>query len=114
IARRLKDLRVDSFDKPVTQSTLASALGVTPQSISSWERKDEVTVIPIRHLRSYARFFAVDRSGDGSKRPLLEVSEMTDDERHRAAELEFELEDLRSAALGEGGVRHEVEPVVAE
>jgi hypothetical protein len=30
---------------------------------------------------------------------------MTDDERHHAAELEFELDDLRNAALGESGVR---------
>jgi DNA-binding XRE family transcriptional regulator len=105
LAHRLKELRVQSFDKPITQGVLAQALGVTAQSVSSWEREDKVTVIPVGHLRAYARFFAVDRlSGDG-RRQLLEVSDMTDDQRRRAVELEFELDHLRKAALGESGIR---------
>jgi len=105
LAQRLRTLRTESAGKPLTQGTLAAALGVTAQSVSSWEREEKVTVIPHGHLRSYARFFAVDRfEGDG-KRQLVDLNELSDDERRQVAELEHQLEDLRNAALGESGVR---------
>jgi len=110
LARRLKELRAQSFGKPITQGVLAQALGVTAQSVSSWEREDKVTVIPLGHLHAYARFFAVDRLGDDGRRALLSLEEMTDDERHQAAELEFELNELRNAALGENRVGRPDEP----
>src|SRR5690349_795627 len=80
LARRLKDLRTHAFGQPITQSALAAVLGVKAQSVSSWEREDRITVIPVRHLQAYALFFAVERSDDDGRLKLVERDELSDDE----------------------------------
>lgn len=105
LARRLRGLRQESPAGRITQGALATALGVTAQSVSSWEREDKVTVVPLGHLRSYARFFAVQRPPADGKHRLVDVSELTDDERQRLRDLTEELEDLRIAALGDSAAR---------
>jgi transcriptional regulator with XRE-family HTH domain len=101
LARRLKDLRAHTFAQPITQSALAAVLGVKAQSVSSWEREDRITVIPVRHLQAYARFFAVESSADDGRLKLLDRDDLSDDELRRAQSLERELADLRRVALGD-------------
>jgi hypothetical protein len=113
LARRLKDLRIHAFGQPITQSALAAVLGVKAQSVSSWEREDRITVIPVRHLQAYARFFAVERAADDGRLKLVERDELSDDELRRAQGLERELADLRRVALGDEPAGDAVESISA-
>lgn len=103
LARRLRALRLGTFDSTVTQQILAKALSadqhIGAAAISTWERTREPVLPPAPRLRSYARFFATPRS----LRPephLLDDAELTDDERRERDRLERELLGLRDAVLG--------------
>ncbi len=103
LARRLRGLRTNAS---MTQGAFAAVLGVTAQSVSSWEREDKVTVIPMRHLRSYAQFFAVERPAADGRRRLTDPAELTEEERKRQHDIEVELLALRNAAGGDIVARH--------
>ena len=103
---RLRALRLAGLaGKRITQKDLAEALEASVPLISSWESTTNPTVPPEIRLHAYATFFATERSVTGRKYRVLDLSELTDNERARQAELLEELTDLRSAALGSEVVR---------
>jgi len=98
LATRLRQLRDESFpDRRVTQKEVAKALGVTPPLISSWENQTQPVPPPSERLDGYALFFSTPRSLDGGKSRLLDVDELTSDERRRHDELADELHRLHAA-----------------
>jgi hypothetical protein len=103
LAERLKDLR-EGAPVPLTQSALGLAFGdaenpVSPAAVSTWENPGSGRVVPFSRLDAYARLFCTARSFEGTPH-LLELSELTDDERKRFAELKDELVALRDFAVG--------------
>ena len=63
LAERLRDLRTARWPGlRVKQSDLASALGVSVPTVSSWESLTNPVLPPIRHLESMASFYASRRS----------------------------------------------------
>lgn len=63
LAERLRDLRTARWQGlRVKQSDLASALGVSVPTVSSWESLTNPVLPPIRHLESLASFYASRRS----------------------------------------------------
>jgi hypothetical protein len=95
LARRLRELREHQWPEAnLTQAQLASALSaegnVAHTTISSWESHTNPKAPPRTRLKSYARFFATQRSLLG-KPHLVAVDQLTDDERQRAKALEEEL-----------------------
>jgi transcriptional regulator with XRE-family HTH domain len=95
LARRLRGLREDRF---VTQRQLAAALGVlSVGTISAYENERNPTTPPTLRLRSYATFFATNRSVANGKASLL-LDEDLDEEERAARDRLFA--DLRSLAEG--------------
>jgi hypothetical protein len=102
LAERLRDLR-ESAPVQLTQSALGQAFGdaenpVSPAAVSTWENAGSGRVVPFARLDAYARLFCTPRSFEGAPH-LLELSELTNDERRRFAELKDELAGLRSTAV---------------
>jgi transcriptional regulator with XRE-family HTH domain len=102
-ADRLRALREERWTSThVTQLQLAEALGgAKPLSISlisSWENPVKPAFPPRSRLRSYATFFATERSLSSSPYRLLTDAELTEDERDEREELLRELTELHEAA----------------
>jgi transcriptional regulator with XRE-family HTH domain len=99
LAVLLRRLRTDGFGAaPVRQKEIATALRVSVPLISSWENGNAAPTE--ERLAAYARFFATPRSlGDGHP-VLLEVDDLTADERHRYEHLLRELTSLHPAVAG--------------
>jgi transcriptional regulator with XRE-family HTH domain len=101
LAQRLRQLRLQQWpDARLTQEKLANALGAEEPlksvTVSSWERS---SAIPPRHrLQAYARFFATERSIEGSSPKLLPLDELQPDEEAAYKILETDLLRLRSMA----------------
>lgn len=103
-ASRLRALREERWPGThVTQLQLAEALGgAKPLSISlisSWENATKPAFPTKNRLKSYATFFATERSLSSSPYRLLTEAELTDDERDLRDELLEELVELRDAAM---------------
>jgi hypothetical protein len=106
LARRLRDLREVHFpSRKVKQAELAEALSgdgrrsVSVPSISSWESATNPKVPPETRIEDIATFFASPRSLDGRASHLLNLDEMTVQERAIREKLLGELKQLRSEAL---------------
>jgi transcriptional regulator with XRE-family HTH domain len=88
---RLRDLRANSFRTPVIQKVLATALGVSPPTISSWE--NGTAIPPEDRLEDLARFFATPRSATEER--LLDAADLTPQENVARERLLAELLALR-------------------
>jgi transcriptional regulator with XRE-family HTH domain len=98
LPRRLRELRQQRFPRRrLTQRELATALGgAEPLSvalISSWESDDKPVTPPLHRIEAYARFFATERSVDGTPH-LLSLDDLTAEERDLYDRLKDSLEDL--------------------
>ncbi len=101
LVRRLRELR--KFRWPgarLTQQQLADALAASAPLVSSWESQAKPVVPPEVRLEEYARFFATPRSVERTPYRLLELDELTADERAERDRLFDELKALRSAVRG--------------
>jgi transcriptional regulator with XRE-family HTH domain len=99
LARRLRELRERRWPgRPITQKQLADALVASVPLISSWEHRSRPVVPPEKRLGAYATFFATERSVD--HKGLLEVDELSEDEKAERARLLDDLVELRADALG--------------
>jgi transcriptional regulator with XRE-family HTH domain len=93
LAQRLRELRASAEVQglsagKVSQKDLAGAFGVSVPLISSWEKLNGTPVRPSgSHLDKYARLFATHRSFAGARPVLLDVEQLTPDERVRYDEL---------------------------
>lgn len=102
LARRLRQLREAGLaGKRVTQRDLGIAIDASGPLISSWESKNAPTPPPRVRLDSYATFFATDRSVAKKPFRVLQVSQLTDNERTRRDELLQELTSLWDEAKGQ-------------
>ncbi len=81
--------------RPINQSRVAAAIGVTSPSVSSYENG---TVPPVLRLRDYAIFFASPRWLDPDAPRRVDLDFLNPSERRTFAELNTELTDLRRAA----------------
>jgi hypothetical protein len=103
LGRRLRELREKEYGR-FTQDEVAHALAqpesLSVATISMWEGSARIP--PIARLSAYARLFCTPRSV-GEHLHLLEVDELTEDERARMQALERELLDLRDTALADAG-----------
>jgi transcriptional regulator with XRE-family HTH domain len=102
LPQRLRELRQQRFPRRrLTQRELATALGgAEPLSvalISSWESDDKPVTPPPHRIEAYARFFATERSVDGTPH-LLSLDDLTAEERDHYDRLKDSLEDLGRAA----------------
>lgn len=103
LARRLKWLRQQRFPgRPITQPQLAAALGaqrpVSVPSISSWESTRSPVAPPRSRLEAYARLFATERSIDHGQVRMLDLADLSADERLAYNDLRTELLELRERA----------------
>jgi hypothetical protein len=100
LARRLRALRKHQWSgRVVTQGQLAEVLGgLSVALVSSWEKISHPTPPPLRHLETYALFFATERSVEREPFRLLRLDELTPVERASRDQLLDELSDLRIAA----------------
>lgn len=106
LARRLRALRVDEWpDARLTQAKLAKAFStdeaLQAATVSSWESATAPKLPPRHRLQAYARFFATQRSLDGSSARLLPLKALTTDELVNYKKLEIELLGLRSSLVAE-------------
>ena len=104
LARRLRGLREHHWpDRKVTQLQLAKALGgnkpLSVPLISSWEARTDPRIPPPARLEGYAVAFATPRTFEGSEPCLLDLGDLTDEERVAMRELRQELMQLRNNAL---------------
>lgn len=99
LARRLRELREQQWaDIRLTQGQLATALGVSTASISSWEKGNSTP--PAHRLAGYAAFFSSRRSVSSHPYRLLRTNELTAEEEARREALDSELHSLRDATYG--------------
>lgn len=99
LARRLRELRVNGLaNKKITQSELSAAIDASGPLISSWESPRNPKAPPEDRLRTYATFFATERSVAQTPFRVLSTSQLTGDERARRDELLHELTSLRRGA----------------
>jgi transcriptional regulator with XRE-family HTH domain len=104
LGRRLRELRETEYRR-LTQEEVAQALGqpesLSVATISMWEGSGRIP--PTARLSVYARLFCTPRSFAGQNPHLLEVDDLTVDERARMQALERELLSLRETALADAG-----------
>jgi hypothetical protein len=102
LAQRLRTLRVQGWPGlRITQRDIATALGASPPSVSSWESQHNGAVPPSKWLEAYATFFATERSVATRPFRVLRPAQLTAAERARRDELLRELTGLRDGA-GDG------------
>jgi len=99
LARRLRELREQSWETSLTQRDLARVFGGSVPLISSWESVRSPTVPPAERLLAYAAFFATPRSVEQTPHRILTNEELTTDERARRDGLERELLEARGRAV---------------
>ena len=105
LARRLRQLRQEHWpDAHLTQQKLAMAFSaeeaLSAATVSSWESISSPKLPPRHRLRTYARFFATQRSVETLPR-LLSFEELTSDEQAACKRLESDLLRLRILAADE-------------
>jgi transcriptional regulator with XRE-family HTH domain len=101
LAERLRSLREREY-APLTQKRLAKALGASITMVSLWENPVSDRLPPPSRLAAYARLFCTGRSFASGVPRRLGDEELTDEERHREAELYDELLELRERAQSTG------------
>lgn len=96
LAHRLRSLRESGpLGVRLTQRELATALGVSPPLISSWERSEDPATPPVERLVDYATFFASPRSIETQPYRLPNPAEFGPNESDARVELLKELTSLR-------------------
>lgn len=115
LAARLRGLREHGV-KRLTQGELGQALGgdeaLSTATISMWENPASGRLPPTQRLEAYARLYCTPRSfesGEGVVR-MLDVAELTAEERDRMEELREELLDLRESVVPHGTASVSDEP----
>jgi transcriptional regulator with XRE-family HTH domain len=99
LAERLRDLRTARWSGlRVKQSDLASALGVSVPTVSSWESLTSPVLPPIRHLESMASFYASRRSMTEGPPHVPLLADLTLAEQQDREGLWGELRKMRVAA----------------
>jgi transcriptional regulator with XRE-family HTH domain len=101
LAERLRSLREREY-APLTQKQLAKALGASITMVSFWENPVSDRLPPPSRLAAYARLFCTGRSFASGAPRRLGDEELTEEERHREAELYDELLELRERAQSTG------------
>jgi transcriptional regulator with XRE-family HTH domain len=102
LAGRLRQLRMQWADKPMTQAQLAAALVLGPKdtlsaaTVSSWENSKTPKPPPERRLEAYARFFATRRSVETTHYRLLPLEDFSPGELAEYLKLKKHLDDLRA------------------
>jgi hypothetical protein len=76
-------------------------------TLSSWENVHKPTLPSHRHLASYARFFATERSLEGASPHLIPLTELTAAEDEARNRLERELFRLRDNDAAEASTAHQ-------
>jgi hypothetical protein len=104
LARRLRALRERGLaNRLITQGQLALALSGRERAsvplISSWERATQPTVLSQSRIEAYATFFATERSLDHEPYRLIDLDDLTTQEKARYDELLDELTHLRNEAV---------------
>jgi len=112
LARRLRSLRKHHWPgRVLTQGQLARVLGAKSVAlISSWENEARPISPPLRHLETYALFFASQRSVEHEPFRLLDPGELTPAERADHDRLLAELTTLRRAARSSQAVQAFADP----
>jgi len=99
LAERLRDLRTARWPGlKVKQSDLASALGLSVPTISSWESQTSLVLPPIRHLESMASFYASRRSMTEGPPHVPLLDDLTLAEQQAREDLWGELRKMSMAA----------------
>jgi hypothetical protein len=110
LAARLRGLREEA-PVQLTQGDLGRVLGGTdplsPAAISMWENPASGRIPPQSRLEAYARLFCTPRTFEGEVR-MLQLSELTSEERDHFDALKKELLGLRTSAVS-GEVEQEIE-----
>jgi transcriptional regulator with XRE-family HTH domain len=99
LGTKLRRLRQQALNRPVTQRQLCGALGVSGALVGSWE--SGAAIPPEDRLRSYAHFFCTPRSASEGAIRMIPVEELAPDERKRRVKLFDELNELREEAIEE-------------
>lgn len=97
LSERLRALRGQYRGARVTQQNVASALGVSPALVSSWESGGAVP--SAERLRDYALAFASERTFAQADPELPDESDLTPAEDRRRQDLTDELGRLRDVAM---------------
>jgi hypothetical protein len=101
LAMRLRELREQGI-KRLTQGELGHALGegeaLSTATISTWENPASGRLPPPSRLEAYARLFCTPRAFEGGVH-MLDIAELTAEERDRMQELHNELLGLRDSAV---------------
>jgi transcriptional regulator with XRE-family HTH domain len=105
LAERLRALRVSDGAAPVTQQALATVLGVSVPSISSWEQGKSIP--PLARLRDYALAFAAEGTFAADTPTMPDDNDLSAPEELRRQSLVEELITLRDGAARPAG---EIEP----
>jgi transcriptional regulator with XRE-family HTH domain len=99
LAERLRDLRTARWPGlRVKQSDLASALGLSVPTISSWESQTSLVLPPMRHLESMASFYASRRSMTEGPPHVPLLDDLTVAEQQAREDLWGELRKMSMAA----------------
>jgi transcriptional regulator with XRE-family HTH domain len=100
LAQYLRALREDHWpDRKITQVQLAKVLSVSTPLISSYESRTKPQIPPLARLEEYAVVFATTRSFDSSSPRVLDLRDLSNDERLVMDGLKQELMRLRGDAL---------------
>lgn len=120
LPRRLRSLRTEQWSgHSLTQRQLGAALGrhkpLSVALISSWENLSNPTAPPLHHLEAYALFFATERSVAQVPPRLLDLGELTAEERASREDLLEELIELRDATrTSDSAGHHEPAPTIGQ
>lgn len=99
LAERLRELRTGHWPGlKVRQAQLASALGVSVPTVSSWESLTNPVLPPLQHLKSIARFYSSRRSMTEGVPHVPPEADLTSVERQDLEVLWDELRAMRSTA----------------
>jgi hypothetical protein len=105
LAQRLRQLRLQWVDARLTQGMLAAAFSaeekLAPATVSSWESISAPKLPPAHRLRTYAHFFATQRSVEPPAPALLPIETFTPEELAVYRALETELLGLRNSVTGD-------------
>jgi hypothetical protein len=102
LATELRRLRRDGLPGiQVTQAQLATALGVTGATVSSWESQKNPVVMPPERIEEVATFYCSTRSMADDSPRLLAVADLTTAERERRSQVLATLRGLRDQATAE-------------
>lgn len=110
LADRLRQLRTTRFDRPLTQSEVGTALGLSVPTISSWESSRAPKLPRPPTLRELATLYAAERTISARGVAVLPDDELSPEERRGRDTLLAELLALRNTTLGRADAEADEEP----